>query len=121
MIKPTQKQCKNCKKNKCVQDFYKDSGSKDGHLKICAQCTRNINRSRKMVCHECGSTKSIIIDSRSCETNFLRRRRKCLNCNNTYTTVEIHKDEYESLQRIKEGMEFTIKAVSNVKTYSKAD
>lgn len=74
-----------------------------------------------MVCNECGFNISIITDSRSCEVDFLKRRRKCLNCDNKYTTVEIHLGEYESLYKIKESIDFLIKAVSNVKTYSKAD
>ncbi|MGK9450324.1 NrdR family transcriptional regulator [Acidithiobacillus caldus] len=51
-----------------------------------------------MLCPKCGSSKHRVIDSRQYDFG-VRRRRECLECGERFSTVEIRKSEYASLQK----------------------
>lgn len=47
-----------------------------------------------MLCQQCGSTESKVIDSRPSEDGRqIRRRRECEECGWRFTTVEVYKDQ----------------------------
>lgn len=47
-----------------------------------------------MLCQQCGSTNSKVIDSRPSDDGLqIRRRRECEECGWRFTTVEIYKDQ----------------------------
>ena len=48
-------------------------------------------------CSKCHSD-TIIIDSRD-ECGYVRRRRKCINCEYRYSTVEILKEDFDKMDK----------------------
>lgn len=51
-----------------------------------------------MNCPRCGSNQVMVIDSRN-KDNCVKRRRRCLDCFETFGTIEIYKDEYKNFKR----------------------
>lgn len=54
-----------------------------------------------MKCPMCGSDNITTVDSRS-DNDSVVRRKKCLSCNNRWSTIEIDKDQWNSALQIKE-------------------
>lgn len=54
-----------------------------------------------MKCPMCGSGSTATLDSRS-DNDSVVRRKKCLECNHRWTTIEIDKDQWYSALQIKE-------------------
>lgn len=50
------------------------------------------------ICKECKGTKFIICDSRK-HNGYVRRRRKCVNCDTSFTTYEISREDFEDLKK----------------------
>jgi len=51
-----------------------------------------------MICPICSFKTSIVIDSRP-EDDCTHRRRRCCNCNYTWSTCEVDEDYIKSLQK----------------------
>lgn len=54
-----------------------------------------------MKCPMCGSGSTATLDSRS-DNDSVVRRKKCLECNHRWTTIEIDRDQWYSALQIKE-------------------
>ena len=54
-----------------------------------------------MKCPMCGSDNITTADSRS-DNDSVVRRKKCLECNHRWTTIEIDRDQWYSALQIKE-------------------
>lgn len=54
-----------------------------------------------MKCPMCGSDNITTVDSRSDHDSIVRRK-KCLDCNHRWSTIEIDKDQWYSALQIKE-------------------
>lgn len=54
-----------------------------------------------MKCPMCGSGSTATLDSRS-DNDSVVRRKKCLECNHRWTTIEIDKDQWYSALQIKD-------------------
>lgn len=54
-----------------------------------------------MTCPRCDSYQVKVTDSRPAD-NMVRRRRKCMDCNFRFMTIEIDHAEYERLRRFYE-------------------
>lgn len=51
-----------------------------------------------MKCPKCGSTNTIVVDSRpNADETRKRRRHKCRQCGYRYTTCEIYQETYDEL------------------------
>ena len=57
-----------------------------------------------MTCPECGADTKVI-DSRPCEDSTYRRR-KCRECGNRFSTIEIDADYYDTLIHTPSGKPF---------------
>lgn len=57
-----------------------------------------------MICPKCKNAHPNIIDSRH-ESNLVNRRRWCDNCGYRFSTVEISKDDYKEILKLKEDMQ----------------
>lgn len=54
-----------------------------------------------MKCPMCGSNSTTTVDSRP-DNDSVVRRKKCLECNHRWITIEIDKDQWYSALQIKE-------------------
>ena len=54
-----------------------------------------------MKCPVCGCGNSVAVDTHT-EGDCIARRRKCLECNHRWSTIEIDKDQWYSALQIKE-------------------
>lgn len=53
-----------------------------------------------MICPVCGSNQICVVDSRTYGIKkFVRRRRKCLKCNERFSTVEVLEDEFKTMEQ----------------------
>lgn len=50
------KTCKDCKKEKPLSDYYKNSALKDGKMSRCIDCLKVFSQNVKLKCSECGKT-----------------------------------------------------------------
>lgn len=57
-----------------------------------------------MTCPKCKNAQPGVIDSRH-ESNLVNRRRWCADCGYRFSTVEISKDEYKEILKLKEDMQ----------------
>lgn len=64
------------------------------------------SRTGSIPCPHCGSGLSRVVSTRfrkgsSSKGGGVRRKRKCINCKGTYTTLEVSQDHYDALQFIR--------------------
>ena len=57
-----------------------------------------------MVCPKCKNAHPNVIDSRQ-ESHLVNRRRWCADCGYRFSTVEISKDDYKQVLKLKEDMQ----------------
>ena len=57
-----------------------------------------------MDCPKCNNAHTGVVDSRN-ESNLVNRRRWCADCGHRFSTVEISKDEYKVILKLKEDMQ----------------
>lgn len=55
-----------------------------------------------MICPICKCYDSAVLDSRQNDDGMIRRRRKCLNCGNRYSTLELSATRYEKMVEFEE-------------------
>lgn len=48
-----------------------------------------------MICKECGSNQTFVIDSRAMDEDRIRRRRMCKGCGQRWTTWEVRVSDYQ--------------------------
>ncbi len=61
-----------------------------------------------MTCPRCGSENTYTVDSRDGK-NGRRRRKRCADCENRWTTVEIEAEKYQRLKRLKDALKDIMK------------
>ena len=57
-----------------------------------------------MICPECTSEDTMILETRHNDPEMPRRRRACASCGHRWTTREIHADELLRFQRLEREM-----------------
>jgi len=57
-----------------------------------------------MNCTKCGGSKVDIMETRSAGDYVVRRRRRCLNCSNRFTTYEVVAQEYKDYEKVKRNL-----------------
>ena len=74
-------------------------------------------------CPNCGSEQVMVYDSRS-RDHYIIRRRKCMDCDNRFTSYEILESDYRYMRdfiRVVENMQQDVKALNNESSEVTAD